>query len=44
MPDLDFTAHDQEPHANRESDLDILRREKNFSLVETISRRTAGHR
>src|SRR5439155_26450928 len=29
---------------NRERDLDILSREKNFPFIETISRRTAGHR
>ena len=43
MPDLDLAAHDQEPDGNCQCDLGILSREKNFSLIETIGRRTASH-
>src|SRR5207249_11425703 len=43
MPDLDLAAHDQEPDGNCQCDLSILSREKNFSLIETIGRRTASH-
>ena len=34
----------KQPNRTGERDLDILSREKNFSFIKTIGRRTADHR
>src|SRR2546430_10056933 len=44
LPDRDLTAPNQKSDRHRRPDLDVLRREKNLPLIESIGRAASDHR